>query len=194
MGIRYILLIAFTAIFFSGCSAKMAPKTKIPPAPKVKNIDQNLSLNTQRKIQKEYFKYQNNLVTGVITAAINIKDRNEYYNSLKNTDMQKERLYECKINEMRGNYGKPFFHEMFLVSNLRTPNKEVSIAIHKYNVEQYLVYKNGILGTKDGGYTFFDIDVDNKDAGLKNVIAIFYKCKRIKNTLFKKDDFIPSYK
>ena len=136
-----LLVLALT--LFSGCTAKLAPETKIPQAPKIEKIDKDLSIETQRKIRKEYFKYQDSLVTGLITMGLNASERSDYKDSLtiENTNMQKEKVYECNISKKFGNYEKHFLHTMFLVSNLRKPTAPLSIGINNNNVEEFLVYK-----------------------------------------------------
>lgn len=190
-----LIVLSFIAgILLSGCTAKLAPETQIPPEHQVEKINQNLSIETQRKIQKEYFRYQNNLVTGLFTAAENAIERSNYNKSLtvENTNMQKEKVYECKISQKFGEYEKPFYHNVYLVSNLREAIKPISIAINKNDVEQYMVYPGfGVYEHKDGGYGI--AIVDHEKSELSNVIEIRYRCNKIKNTLFKEDNYMPSY-
>lgn len=189
-----IISICFITIFFSGCTAKLAQKSLIPPAPKVDKMNHMLTIEKQYEIQKKYFEYQDNLVTGIFTLAKNGMQKSKYNRDLKaqDVDLSHEKVYDCKISEMFGKFPDKYFHSMFVISNKRQVNKDISVALNKNNVNEFIVYKDAaIYDHKDGGYGFAIVDLSKLD--LDNVIAIRYRCKKVKNNIFKSDIHKPTY-
>jgi hypothetical protein len=192
--INTLTFISLSVILFSGCTAKLSPETQIPPEPKIEKTNYELSLVKQREIQKKYFEYQDSLVVGVITLTQNSIEKTKYYEELqtKDVDMSHEKIYDCKISKMFGKFPDRYFHNMLVVSNKRTVTKNVSIALNRNDVNDFIVYKDSyIYDDKDGGYGIAIVDFTNND--LDNVIAIRYKCEKIENILFKSENYRPIY-
>ncbi|MDO9206750.1 MAG: hypothetical protein Q7T91_00730 [Sulfuricurvum sp.] len=179
-------------LLLSGCTAKLASEVEIPPAPKVEKMNHELTIENQREIQRKYFEYQDGLVAGLYTAITNKIEKNNYYEELKtkDVDMSHEKMYDCKISQMLGNFPDKYFHNMFVVSNKRKVNHGVSVALNKNDVNDFIVYKTGIYDHKDGGY---GIAIVGSNSSLDNVIAVRYKCEKVNNTIFKSDDHRPTY-
>ena len=187
----------FIVIVFNGCTAKLAPEMVIPPAPQVEKMNHELTIDNQREIQKKYFEYKDDFVVGLITLTSNIVNKNNYYEELKtkDVDMSHEKIYDCKISQMLGNFPGKYFHNMFVVSNKRILNKAVSVALNKNDVNDFIVYDKiydhtSIYDHKDGGYGF---TVNKLPFDLNNLITIRYKCEKVSNTIFKPDDYRPVY-
>ena len=187
-----LILSIITLFAFSGCTVKLAPEQQIPQAKKVEKVNHELSKEKQREIQKKYFEYQASLVTGVVSLAFNAAKKSEYYKDLenKNVDMSHEKMYDCKISQLFGNFPEEYFHNMFVVSNKRIAHKPVSVALNMNDVNEFKVYKNDIYDHKDGGY---GIAITDPNSDLDNLTGIRYKCTKVKNFIFKPDNYKPVY-
>ena len=179
-----LLVITLSIIFFSGCSAKLAPETKIPKPAKVDNINHVLTKENKKLLTQEYYMYQDNTVIGLGTHIMNQIEKSNY--EAKDINMQNESMFDCTISRMTGQYIEPYFYRAFAMHSFQDAKmgaKSKVILMNYNDVNEYIVYpKTSIYQHKDGG---FGMGVIAKDFDLSAVVSINYKCKAVENKLFK---------